>query len=124
MKRVRATMFWSTLILAMMAFPAVATDEFVGKWDASVETRNGTHAVTFDFSSGDNGLEGTFTGPDGVETLHDVAYSDGKLTFTRDTESQGFAATLKYTATVDGNTMNVTVSTPRGERSLTATRDE
>ena len=122
MMRAQATTLLFTLILGTIALPAIGSDEVLGKWEATVETRRGPNDIAMEFTASEGGLAGTFTARDGVETLEDVEYSDGKLTFTRHTESQGFAITLNYSATVDGDAMNVTVSTPRGERSFTAKR--
>ena len=122
MKRAQATVLALLLVLGIIAGPALASDEVLGNWEATVETRRGDHKIVMEFTVSDDELLGTFTGRDGVETLQDVAYSDGTLTFTRNTESQGGVIALSYSATIDGDTTNVTVSTPRGERSFTAQR--
>ena len=122
MNRAQIAILLTALILGMVAVPATASDEVLGKWEAAVETRRGTNNIKMEFTEKDGELAGTFTARRGVEELEDVAYSDGTLSFTRDTEFQGTAITLSYSATVDGDTMNVTVSTPRGDRSFTAKR--
>ena len=122
MKRAQATILLTTLILGMIAIPATASDEVLGRWEATVETRRGNNEIALEFTDSDVGLAGTFEARDGIEKLEDVAYLDGTLTFTRTTESQGFVMTLSYSATIDGDTMNVTVSTARGERSFIAKR--
>ena len=122
MKSAQATIVLTALILGMMALPASASDDVLGKWEATVETRRGNNDIVMEFTKSDGKLAGTFTARRGTEQLEDIAYADGKLTFTRNTEFQGNAITLNYSATVDGDTLKVTVSTPRGERSFTAKR--
>ncbi len=113
---------FAALVLAISAAPASASDDVVGRWVASVDTRRGPSEIVLEFTAVDEGLAGTFTARDGVEPLEDVEYADGTLTFTRKTESQGMLIALSYSANVEGETMSVVVETPRGERSFTASR--
>ena len=120
MKRVTAILTFA--LLTALALPLLASEEVVGQWKATVETRRGNNEITLEFTADDGGLQGTFTGRDGKEPLENVAYSEGTLTFQRFTEFQGQAASIDYTAEVQGDTMEVRLSTPRGERSFTAQR--
>jgi hypothetical protein len=100
----------------------MAADSVEGKWQGTLETQLGANEVTADFKGSDEELQGTWTGPRGTSDLEDVKYQGGTLTFVRNLEVQGNAITLNFAATIDGDTMSVTMSTPRGERKFTLTR--
>ncbi len=114
-----------TLLVALVMLApvvAMAADSVAGKWQGTLETQRGANEVTLEFKGSDEELQGTWTGPRGTSDLENVEYKGGNLTFVRNVEMQGNAFTLDFKATVDGDTMNVTMKTPRGERKFTATR--
>ena len=110
------------LVALCFALPALAADEVLGKWEATLESPRGTREITMEFTGTSDSLQGTWTGPRGTFDLEDVSYADGKLTFQRNLEVQGNSITIDYEATVDGDAMNVKMTTPRGEREFTAKR--
>ena len=116
------------LVLAVTALsllvPSVASaaDSAVGKWEGTVETRRGANEVSLEFSKSGDGLEGTWTGPRGTSDLEEVEHEGANLTFVRNVEMRGNAIALNFTATIDGDTMNVTMETPRGESQFTLSR--
>ena len=119
----RAVAVWlAAIAILFVALPATAGGEVLGKWEATIETPRGTNEVVMEFTGSDEELQGTWTGRRGAADLDDVKYTDGKLTFKRHLEIQGNSITIDYEATVDGDTMNVKMTTPRGEREFTAKR--
>lgn len=113
----------ATLALFVAPLAGETTAKAVlGKWQATLESPQGSYDATMEFTGSDEELKGTWTGPRGTSDLENVKVEGGKLTFQRNLEFQGNAFTLDYEATVDGDTMSVTIRTPRGERQFTATR--
>jgi hypothetical protein len=120
----RPALFLPALLMLSQALPALAGDGVAGKWTATIENPRGTNEVTMEFTGSDEELKGTWSDRRGSSDLADVKFADGKLTFVRNLEFNGNAVTINYSATIDGDTMNVTMSTPRGEREFTAKRAE
>jgi len=119
----RATLwFLAVVLVSLVALPAAAGEGVVGKWEATMETPRGSNEIAMDFKGSEAELQGTWTDRRGTADLDDVKYADGKLSFKRAVEFQGNSFTLGYAATVDGDTMNVTMTTPQGEREFTAKR--
>ena len=108
----------------LSSLPALGADSVVGKWEATIESPRGSNEVVMEFKGSDEELQGAWTDRRGTGDLEDVKYEDGKLTFERNLEFQGNALTIGYEATIDGDTMSVTMKTPRGEREFTAKRVE
>jgi hypothetical protein len=111
-------------VLAILCAPAVAGDAkaVLGKWQATIETPRGNNEVTMEFTGSEEELAGTWTDMRGASELVNVKFADGKLTFQRNVEFQGSSFTIDYSGTVDGDTLSLTMSTPRGDRQITATR--
>jgi hypothetical protein len=117
--------------LALLALPAVAADGVAGKWNASVDSPQGSFAMVFEFAVDGGKLTGSlqndFIGSipiqDGMVKGSDVAF---KLTIAMD----GLPEPLKisYTGTVKGDELALTSkfegAPPGGpaEQTLTATR--
>ena len=119
----RLTLFIALANVSLLApSVALAADSVVGKWQGTLETQRGATEVTLDFKGSDEDLQGTWTGQRGTSDLEDVEYESGSLTFVRNVEAQGNAFTLNFAATIDGDTMSVTMSTPRGEIPFTVAR--
>lgn len=113
--------------LALFVAPLAAETDakaVLGKWEATIESPRGTNEVVMEFTGSDEELAGTWNDMRGSGELEEVKVADGKLTFKRNLEFQGNAFTLDYEATVEGDTMTVTMKTPRGERQFTAKRAE
>ena len=117
------TLFVALATITVLApAAAMAADSVAGKWQGTLETQRGANEVTMDFKGSDDDLQGTWTGPRGTSDLEDVKYDGGNLTFVRNVEFQGNAFTLNFAATIDGDTMSVTMTTPRGQNQFTANR--
>ena len=117
------TLFVALLAISMLAPDvALASDSAVGKWQGTLETQRGANEVTVEFTSSGDDLEGTWTGPRGTSDLEEVEQEGAKVTFVRNVEMQGNAFTLNFAGTIDGDTMRVTMETPRGERQFTLSR--
>jgi len=123
MKRV-ALLVLAGLVGLSAAGVARDAKAFLGKWEATIETPRGTNEVVMELTGSEEELKGTWTDTRGSSELVDVKVTDGTLSFKRNVEFQGNSFTLDYTATVDGDTMNLTMTTPRGERQITAKRVE
>ncbi len=120
----RPTTLWflAFVVVSLVGLPAAAGEGVLGKWEAAIETQRGSNEIVMEFKGSDEELQGTWTDGRGAADLDDLKYADGKLSFKRAVEFQGNSFTLGYAATVDGDTMNVTMTTPQGEREFTAKR--
>ncbi len=124
MERTHAITSLFVMILGMIAVSAIASDEVLGTWQGTVERERGNYDFTIEFTMDEDGLSGTFTSElDGVQTLEEVAYTNGTLSFERiRLNSEGAPVHLSYSATIEGDTMSVTETTRWGDRSFTAKR--
>ena len=127
----------SAALLALVAVPARAqTANVGGKWEFTSEGRRGPQTTTFTFKQ--DGTTVTGTGefafrrrngggndqePPPIE-IKDGKIDGNKLTFSMELSfgGGGQEMTMSYAATVDGDTMKGTQTTPRGERDFTAKR--
>lgn len=115
----------TVLVLALMlAGVAAAADNtaVVGKWGATMNFQGRSFDITLEILEADGALAGTWESPRGKDDLADVAWDGETLTFNRSLERGGQSFTLAYSAKVDGDTMEGTMSTPGGDRPFTATR--
>ena len=110
------------VVLLCLALPATADEAVVGKWEATIETPRGTNEIVMEFTGSGEELQGTRTGPRGTGELADVKFEAEMLTFKRHLSFQGNEVTIEYELTLDGDTMNGKMITPRGEREFTAKR--
>ena len=122
MRRSVTLWFLAFVLVSLVGLPAAAGEGVLGKWEAAIENQRGTNEVVMEFKGSDEELQGTWTDRRGAADLDDVKYADGRLSFKRAVEFQGNSFTLGYAATIDGDTMNVTMTTPQGEREFTAKR--
>jgi opacity protein-like surface antigen len=119
----------SVLIVAAVALalasPLVAADNapVLGKWESTTETPQRTFQVVFEFTEVDGELKATWSNPRRNGDLKNVTWDGETVKFERDLQAQGQSFRLSYEATVDGNKMTGTMTTPRGDREFTATRD-
>ena len=89
----------------------------LGKWTVKLEFQGQSREIVYEFTQAEDGsLSGTATSPRGSGELADVAWDGETLTFARNLERQGQQFSINYSATVDGDTMDGTMTTPRGER--------
>ncbi|MEM1246483.1 MAG: hypothetical protein AAGK22_08925 [Acidobacteriota bacterium] len=111
------------LVLGLSASAVVAAvDDVLGKWEGTVESRQGPADVTLEFQGTEGALEGTWTGPRGTSELDNVQFEEGQLTFVRHLEMRGRKLELDCVATLEGDTLDVVMKTPRGEREFTLNR--
>lgn len=108
-------------LLAMTAMSVFAAD-VTGTWKGEATGRGG--APTFTFKQDGSTLTGSTAGRGG-----DVQISNGKVdgdnvSFEVTREFNGNSMTIKYTGTVSGNTMKLSMETARGTRELTLTKQE
>jgi hypothetical protein len=120
----RKAYFLLPLLLVTLVGPTFAAGDPQGKWEATIEGPRGANDIVMHFEGTGDELKGTWTGPRGSSDLEDVKLTDDKLSFVRNLEFQGNAITLEYAAKIDGDTMNVVMTTPRGQREFTAKRAE
>jgi hypothetical protein len=114
----------SLLVTALLTAPLSAADnaDVVGQWASEVSRQGQTFEVSFEITEASGALAGTWTSPRGSDDLHDVAWDGTTLRFTRQLSTPQGDFELKYTATLDGDTLNGTLATPRGEREFSAKR--
>ncbi len=127
----------STALLALVAIPAQAQSkvDVGGKWEFTSEGGRGPQTTTFTFKQDGSTVTGTGVfafgrrGGGGGQARPPVEIKNGKvdgnkLTFAVELNfgGGGQGMTLTYAATVDGDTMKGTQTTPRGEREFTAKR--
>lgn len=111
-----------TIALTLVAAPALADGDPAGSWSIELEFQGQAFTVTLAIEKTAEGYAGTWTTPRGTDELSDVAWDGTNLSFKRHLERQGNEITIEYSATIDGDTMNGTMSAPRGERPFTGKR--
>ena len=95
-------------ILVLAATTLFAAD-VTGKWAGEVQGRNGqTRQISFNFKQDGATLTGNMVGPMGKE----VEITDGKvdgdnIAFTVNMEFQGNAVKIKYTGTLEGDSLKM-----------------
>ena len=105
--------------LGVLAYAADAT----GKWTFETQGRNGPMTQTLNLKQSGSDLTGTLAGGRGG----DVQISDGKVdgdnvSFNVVREFQGNKVTIKYTGTISGDEMKLTIEGGRGQQEVTAKR--
>jgi len=109
-------------------------EEFLGSWEVETSLRGQTMTWTLTFTQSDDGaLGGTWEGPRGKADLDDVAYEDGKITFTRARDGDRPAGIgrarggdaprgMAIEVTVEDGKLVGSIETPRGSREFTGVR--
>lgn len=105
-------------LTTIMAFAADVT----GTWKGEANPNGKGGPPTFTFKMDGSALTGTTTGRGG-----DVAISNGKvdgdkISFEVTREMGGNTVTTKYSGTVSGSTMKLTMESARGSRDITLTK--
>jgi hypothetical protein len=114
---------YSVLSAFALAVVALAADAS-GKWTFETEGRNGAVTNTLTLKAAGGSLTGTFSGGRGG----DVEISDGKvdgdkISFSVVREFRGNTFTTKYSGTVGGDEIKLTIEGPRGgPQTVTAKR--
>jgi polyisoprenoid-binding protein YceI len=86
-------------------------EALLGTWE--VETESGEYTFTFVFSMDGETLKGNFTGSTGDTEMENLSFEDNKLEFTVDT-----GMVINFSATIEGDTLEGTVSLEYGEGNI------
>jgi hypothetical protein len=98
-------------------------DAILGQWqmDITVPAREIVEKLTIT-KNADGTLAGKWEAQRGENTISDVKFEAGKLTFTRTSKFRGMEFTMTFTGTVEGDNIKGVFSSERGEREINATR--
>ena len=127
MRRSRAFLAAAVLALAAFATPASAQD-VAGSWELTWEGPRGTQSVTVVLAQEGMNVTGTAHMRRGENTM-EVPIKNGmihgdQLTFALEFGMGERTMTQSFAATVTGNTMEGTLTTPRGESPFKGTRKQ
>lgn len=105
------------LFATLMSSLSFAADNsaVLGKWNIELSFQGQSVNIDLTINQGQNGLEGTWAGPQGATPLSDVSYEGDTLTFTR-TGQQG-PMTMSFK--VAGDTISGNLTTPGGDLPVT-----
>lgn len=113
------------LLSCLLAAPVSGQDvDVTGKWELTSETPRGMMTSTLVFEQDGTELKGTLEGQRGTVEFDGGTVEGNTISFTMVRSGQGRTFEMAYTGTVEGDTMNGTMSTPRGEQPWTAKRVE
>lgn len=98
--------------------PAQANAPVIGRWDLTVQGQNGPYPSWFEVSlSGSRTLVGRFVGGGGsARPISRVEYANGKMRFAIPPQWDRESNDLVLEATLNGEALTGTVTTPAGER--------
>ena len=99
-----------------------AVPDIVGTWNLVIETPMGNQEPTFTVSQTDAGLAGTFVSPQGELEIPSVTDTDGQVAFDMNIDAAGQQLALKFTGTVDGDSLNGSFASDFGDMPVTGTR--
>src|SRR5947208_15315303 len=115
-----------TLLMFVPAFALFTVSAFAagidGKWTATMEGQNGPMTTTFNFKADGDKLTGTVSGRNGDAPIEEGKIDGNNISFVRTMERNGEKMQMKYTGTLSGDELKLKVSTPRGDREMTAKR--
>ena len=117
----KSRLFNLLALLGVFALIAAAAD-VSGAYKAEMQGRNGnTQTVTFNFKSGAGKLTGTVATPRGENPISDGTVSGDKISFSQKMSFNGNDMVIKYSGTVEGDTIKMTRSmqTPDGQERKT-----
>ncbi len=100
------------------------SDPFVGEWQMNImiPAREIVEKMTIT-QNADGTLAGKWEGMRGPEnTISDLKFAEGKLTFTRTTKMGGNDFSMTFQGTVSGDTIKGSFSSDFGDREITASR--
>lgn len=112
-----------SLLFALLALASVVAfaQDIAGKWTSEATGKGGPQTYTFKVSG--STLTGTVSGGRGGDVEISNGKVDGdKVSFEVTREFNGNSMTTKYSGTVSGNTMKLSVETARGTREMTLTK--
>ena len=114
----------ATLMLGLATILAAA--DVTGKWVAEVPGRDGaTMKQTYTFKSDGATLTGSVSGRGGETPIANGKVDGNTISFEVTREMRGNSMTMKYTGTIDGDTLKLSWAGPNGQsREATAKRAE
>lgn len=125
-----------SMVLPAPALAAQTVQDFLGAWKVTLSFNGNTSESVLTFAMGDDGkLTGTWEGGRGGSSdLQDVAFADGKITFTRSfgggragggggRPGGGGGGIKNEVSLVDGKLVGK-METPRGTTEFTGVRDD
>jgi hypothetical protein len=119
-------MKFRTLLMLVAALGLFTVSAFAaaidGKWTATTEGQNGPMTTTFTLKADGDKLTGTITGRNGEAPIEDGKIDGNNVSFVRTMERNGEKMQMKYTGTLAGDELKLKVTTPRGDREMTAKR--
>ncbi|MEM1248941.1 MAG: hypothetical protein AAGA81_01520 [Acidobacteriota bacterium] len=101
---------------------AAAPPPIVGVWNLVLETPMGKQEPTFTVTQVDGALKGMFSSPQGELDVGDITDTEGVITFDMDIEAAGQALTLKFSGSVEGDTLTGKFGSDFGDMPVTGTR--
>ena len=101
---------------------APAAPPIVGTWNLVLETPMGKQEPTFIVTQTDGVLSGKFSSPQGELEIPAITEADGVVTFDMNIEAAGQELLLKFSGTVDGDTMTGKFGSDFGDMPVTGTR--
>jgi hypothetical protein len=106
------------MLAALLAFSSMslATANVIGNWKATIETPDGSHEQTFEFKMDGGKLTGTVGSEMGSLPIGDGKLDGDRISFSA--RSEQFA--LRYSGTVSGDTMKLTVTVGDGQFTFNA----
>jgi len=108
---------------AMQGEPKSGADAIVGEWQMTINTAAREMVDKLIISKNADGtLAGKWIGQRGENTITNLKFEGGKLTFTRTSSFGGREMQSTYEGTVEGDTIKGNFTSERGEREANATR--
>ena len=95
--------------------------DIVGTWNLLLETPMGNQEPTFTVTQTETGLAGMFASPQGELEVPTVTDTDGQITFDMNIEAAGQEMELKFTGTVEGDSLKGSFSSPFGDMPVSGT---
>lgn len=108
-------------LFALSAIMALAAD-VTGTWKGEANPNGKGGPPTFTFKQDGATLTGTTSGRGGEIQISNGKVDGDKVYFEVTREMGGNSMTMKYTGTVSGTTMKLSVETARGTREMTLTK--
>jgi hypothetical protein len=109
-------------LLALACTVALGAD-VTGKWTSEATGKGGPQ--TYDLKQDGSTLTGTIAGGRGEPAQISNGKVDGdNVSFEVTREFNGNSTTIKYSGTVSGNTLKLSMETARGTRDITLTKQE
>ncbi len=118
MKKQLVLLFSLLVMTAMSVFAADVTGKWVGEAGGKGAPPN------FTFKQDGSTLTGSTSGRGGEVQISNGKVDGDNISFEVTREFNGNTMTTKYSGTVSGNTMKLTMETARGNREITLTKQE